>query len=62
MEQQEIKKRILQLEVKLENLINPTQFTLNKEVDLILTEIENLRNICNHNFVNNKCEFCGREK
>lgn len=46
----------------LEDLIDPTSFVLNPEVENIRKEIEKLQKDCPHEFVNGECKYCGKEE
>jgi hypothetical protein len=56
----EIKKRIDELSLEIESLMDPTTFVLNPRIGEIDKEIRALQLQCNHNFVNGVCEFCYR--
>ena len=56
----EIKKRIDELSLEVEQLIDPTTFVLNPRVGEINKEIIELQKQCKHNFVDGMCEFCYR--
>ena len=56
----EIKKRIDELSLEIESLMDPTTFVLNPRIGEIDKEIRALQSQCNHNFVNGICEFCYR--
>ena len=56
----EIKKRIDELLLESEQLLDPTTFVLNKRIGDIDKEIQELQNQCKHNFINGVCEFCYR--
>ena len=57
---QEIKKRIDELSLEAETLMDPTTFVLNPRIGEINKEIIELQNKCKHNFVNGVCEYCYR--
>ena len=57
---QEIKKRIDELSLEAEQLMDPTTFVLNPRIGEINKEIHQLQAQCKHNFVNGTCEFCYR--
>jgi hypothetical protein len=46
----------------LEDLIDPTSFVLNPEVENIRKEIEELQKNCPHEFVDGECKYCGKEE
>ena len=56
----EIKKKIDELSLEIESLMDPTTFVLNPRIGEIDKEIRALQSQCNHNFVNGVCEFCYR--
>ena len=57
---QEIKKRIDELSLEAEQLMDPTTFVLNRRIGEIDKEIKALQAQCQHSFVNGVCEFCYR--
>ena len=57
---QEIKKKIDELLLESEQLMDPTTFVLNKRIGEIDKEIQELQKQCKHNFINGVCEFCYR--
>ena len=57
----EIKMKIDALSLEAEKLIDPTTFVLNPRIGEISKEIAQLREQCNHNFVDGVCEFCYQE-
>jgi hypothetical protein len=56
----EIKKRIDELSLEAEKLMDPTTFVLNPRIGEIDKEIKELQAKCQHSFVNGVCEFCYR--
>ena len=56
----EIKKKIDELSLEIEKLMDPTTFVLNPRIGKIDKEIRELQAKCQHNFVNGVCEFCYR--
>ena len=56
----EIKKRIDELSLEIEQLMDPTTFVLNPRIGEINKEIRALQAQCKHSFVNGVCEFCYR--
>ena len=56
----EIKKRIDELSLEAERLLDPSTFVLNPRIVEINKEIIELQKQCEHNFVNGVCEFCYR--
>ena len=57
---QEIKRKIDELSLEAEKLMDPTTFVLNPRIGEIDKEITELQAKCQHNFVNGVCEFCYR--
>ena len=57
---QEIKKKIDELSLEVERLMDPTTFVLNPRISEIDKEIKALQAQCQHNFVDGVCEFCYR--
>lgn len=62
MTQLEIKEKIESNNLKLEQLMTPTFFVLNKEVVALIEENKKLRTQCIHEFQNHKCIYCGLEE
>lgn len=54
----EIKAKIDQLCLELEQVVAPGMFTLNMEAAEISNKIAALQKQCKHNFINGQCEFC----
>ena len=57
---QEIKKKIDELSLEVEQLMDPTTFVLNPRISEIDKEIKALQAQCQHKFVDGVCEFCYR--
>lgn len=47
---------------QLEDLIDPTSFVLNPEVEKLQNEIAELQSKCNHDYENGFCKYCIKEK
>ena len=47
---------------QLEDLIDPTSFVLNPEVEKLQNEIAELQSVCKHNYENGFCKYCMKEK
>lgn len=47
---------------KIEDLIDPTTFVLNREVVELQTEIYQLQKQCPHEYENHVCKYCGKEE
>lgn len=60
MTNEEIKNKILYNNSKIKELLDPSVFILQPEVQILIEENEELQSICNHNFINGICEFCGK--
>lgn len=56
----EIKMKIDQLCLELEQVVTPGMFTLNMEAAQISNKIAALQKQCKHNFIDGQCEFCYR--
>lgn len=54
----EIKAKIDQLCLELEQVVAPGMFTLNMEAAQISNKIAALQKQCKHNFIDGQCEFC----
>ncbi len=62
MEGQEIKELINFNNKKIEQLLDPTTFVLQPEVQQLLDENQKLRTICPHIFTQGVCMYCGMDK
>jgi hypothetical protein len=58
MTQLQIKEEIDKNNQLIEQLINPSQFTLNNAVRELLTRNAELQQQCEHSFVDGFCEYC----
>ena len=58
MSSQEIRKRIDELRLELEEVLAPGMFILNPEVVRINNEISELQAKCEHKYVDGQCEIC----
>ena len=58
MTQLQIKEEIDKNNALIEQLINPSQFTLNNAVRDLLTRNAELQGQCEHSFVDGFCEYC----
>lgn len=58
MTQLEIKETIDKNNKLIEQLINPSQFTLNNSVRELLNQNAELQKQCKHSFVDGFCEYC----
>jgi hypothetical protein len=47
---------------KIEDLIDPTIFVLNPEVEKLQNEIAELQNKCPHCYEKGICKYCGKEE
>ena len=53
--------KINRLFSELDASFDPTTFVLNSKATKILSEIEQMQQSCNHNFINGKCSICRLE-
>lgn len=58
----EIKKQIDENYALMEKNFKPSYFVLNTKTVELMEEISRLQGLCEHNFVDGKCEFCYKEK
>ena len=56
---EQIREKINQNNLTMQNLFNPSQFTLSEDMARLLEENANLRLQCPHHYVNGVCEYCG---
>lgn len=59
---EEIRDKINFNNQKIEKLLDPSTFVLNKEIQGLMEENENLREKCKHNFQNGVCIYCGTKE
>ena len=60
MTRDEIRNKVLFNEAKIKELLDPSVFILQPEVQVLMEDNEYLRSICEHEFVNGVCEICGK--
>lgn len=60
MSNEEIKKKILFNNQRINELLDPSIFVLQPEVQELLEENELLQTQCTHQFENGVCVFCGK--
>ena len=60
MTKEEIKAKVLYNNAKIKELLDPSVFILQPEVQLLMEENEELQSICEHEFVNGVCTICGK--
>ncbi len=60
MTKDEIKNKVLFNEAKIKELLDPSVFILQPEVQVLMEDNEYLRSICKHEFVNGVCIICGK--
>jgi len=60
MDREEIRRKILFNNKKIEATLNPSIFVLQEEIERLIEENEYLRSICPHEFVNGECIICGK--
>lgn len=58
----EIKKQIDANYNLIEKNFKPNCFVLDTETARLMEEISTLQNLCQHSFVDGKCEFCYKEE
>lgn len=58
----QIKEEIDRNNKLIQNLLNPSEFTLNNSVRELLKANEELQAQCTHNFVDGYCEYCYLEE
>ena len=58
----EIKEKIDLNNKIIEELLNPSQFTLNNTIKDLLKENDELQKQCKHLFVDGYCEYCYKEE
>lgn len=46
----------------MQTLFNPTQFTLNEEIEELMKENAELQELCTHSFENGVCKFCDKRE
>jgi hypothetical protein len=62
MTRDEIRNKVLFNEAKIKELLDPSVFILQPEVQVLMEDNEYLRSICEHDFVNGVCTICGKTK
>ena len=60
MTKEEIKSKVLYNNAKIKELLDPSVFILQPEVQLLMEENEELQSICEHEFENGVCKICGK--
>ena len=60
MTRDEIRNKVLFNEAKIKELLDPSVFILQPEVQVLMEDNEYLRSICKHEFVNGVCIICGK--
>lgn len=60
MTKEEIKAKINYNNAKISELLDPSVFILQPEVQILMENNEELRAICPHEFVNGVCTICGK--
>lgn len=58
----EIRNKIELLNKELEGLFDPTTYVLKPRVEQIIKEVCYLQTICQHEFVDGSCKYCGTAK
>ena len=60
MTRDEIQNKIIFNNAKIKELLDPSVFILQPEVQILMEENEELQSICEHEFVNGVCKICGK--
>ena len=60
MDKKELRDKILYNNKKIEELLDPSVFILQPEVQQLMEDNEYLRSICQHEFENGVCTICGK--
>ena len=60
MTKQEIHDKVLYNNNKIQELLDPSVFILQPEVQMLMEDNEYLKTICPHEFVNGVCIICGK--
>ena len=62
MTKEKIKAKVLYNNNKIQELLDPSVFILQPEVQMLMEDNEYLKTICPHEFVNGVCPICGKTK
>ena len=60
MTRDEIRNKVLFNEAKIKELLDPSVFILQPEVQILMEDNEYLQSICEHEFKNGVCVICGK--
>lgn len=60
MTKEEIHEKVLFNNQKIQELLDPSVFILQPEVQVLMEDNEYLKTICPHEFVNGVCKICGK--
>ena len=60
MTRDEIQNKIIFNNAKIKEVLDPSVFILQPEVQILMEENEELQSICEHEFVNGVCTICGK--
>jgi hypothetical protein len=60
MTKEEIREKVLYNNNKIKELLDPSVFILQPEVQVLMEDNEYLKTICQHEFVNGVCTICGK--
>lgn len=60
MTRDEIQNKIIFNNAKIKELLDPSVFILQPEVQILMEENEELQSVCEHEFVNGVCTICGK--
>lgn len=59
---EQIREKIREYNRQISEVVEPISFVLNEETNRLLKEIEKLQKICNHNYKEKVCIYCGVEE
>ena len=60
MTRDEIRNKVLFNELRIKELLDPSVFILQPEVQTLMENTEYLQSICEHEFVDGVCTICGK--
>lgn len=60
MTKDEIRRKVLFNEAKIKELLDPSVFILQPEVQILMEDNAYLQSICEHEFVDGVCTICGK--
>ena len=59
MTKDEIRSKVLYNDMRIKELLDPSVFILQPEVQVLMEDNEYLRSICSHKYENGVCIYCG---